>query len=413
MPTTAPVDLASPTFKANPHPFYARLRAEAPIYRTSLRMPTRKTAWLITRYDDVVAVLRDSRFVKDPKNAGSGAGAVWLPGPLRPMTRNMLDLDPPDHTRLRALVQKAFTPRLIEQLRDRITELCEQFLAPAATNGRIELVRDYALPLPMAIITELLGIPKHDHLRFHRWSSRMVSMSQPRDALLALPAAWMFLRYLRQLFAFRRTRPGDDLLSVLLQVEEDGERLSTDELLGMAVLLLIAGHETTVNLIAGGSLALLEHPDQLERLRANPALIGTAVEELLRYTAPLEIASERYAAEDVELYGQRIRRGELVLAVLGSANRDSDRFDSAEMLDIARSPNHHLAFGQGAHYCLGAPLARLETQIAISALFRRLPDVRLLSPASLRWRRSLFLRGLERLPLITEAAIAQPEIPAA
>src|ERR1051326_5072160 len=209
MPTTAPVDLASPTFKANPHPFYARLRAEAPVYRTSLRMPTRKTAWLITRYDDVVAILRDSRFVKDAENAGSGAGAVWLPGPLRPTTRNMLDVDPPDHTRLRALVQKAFTPRLVEQLRDRITELCERFLAPAATNGRIELVGDYALPLPMAIITELLGIPKRDHLRFHRWSSRMVSMSQPRDALLALPAAWMFLRYLRQLFASRRTRPGD------------------------------------------------------------------------------------------------------------------------------------------------------------------------------------------------------------
>src|SRR6266496_1221863 len=172
MPTTAPVDLASPTFKANPHPFYARLRAESPVYRTSLRMPTRKTAWLITRYDGVVAVLRDSRFVKDPKNAGSGTGGVWLPGPLRPMTRNMLDLDPPDHTRLRALVQKAFTPRLVEQLRGRIAELCEGLLEGNAASGRIELVAGYALPLPMAIITELLGIPRQDRGRFHAWSSR-------------------------------------------------------------------------------------------------------------------------------------------------------------------------------------------------------------------------------------------------
>jgi cytochrome P450 len=286
-------------------------------------------------------------------------------------------------------------------------------LTSVATRGRIELVREYALPLPTAIIAELLGIPHSDRQKFHRWSSRMVSISQPRDALLALPAAWMFLRYLRRLFGWRRTHPGDDLLSALLQVQEAGDRLSTDELLGMAVLLLIAGHETTVNLIAGGTLALLEHPDELERLRVNPTLIGTAVEELLRYTTPVEIASERYAAEDVELYGQTMRRGELVLAVLGSANRDSSRFDAPDNVDIARSPNHHLAFGQGMHYCLGAPLARLESEIAIAALFRRLPGVRLLSPASLRWRRGLFLRGLERLPLVTESGMAQPERSAA
>jgi cytochrome P450 PksS len=367
---------------------------------------------LITRYEDVVAALKDRRFVKDPRNAGSG-GAVWIPAPLRPMTRNMLDLDPPDHTRLRALVQKAFTPKLVDQLRPRIAELCEGFLARAATRGRIELVSEYALPLPLAIITELLGIPNPDRRRFHSWTSRMVSISRPRDALLALPAAWLFLHYLRRLFAWRRTHPGDDLLSALLQVEEAGDRLSTDELLGMAVLLLIAGHETTVNLIASGTLTLLQHPDQLERLRANPELIAVAVEELLRYTSPLEIASERYAAKDVELHGQTIRRGELVLAVVGSANRDADRFESPDTLDIGRSPNQHVAFGQGTHYCVGAPLARLESQIAIDSLFRRQPDVRLMSPASLRWRRSLFLRGLERLPLITEPAITARERPAA
>src|SRR5215216_2888410 len=251
MPQIPQVDLASPAFKANPHPFYARLRSEAPLYRTTVRFPTSRTAWLITRYDDVVAALRDGRFAKDPTRAGAG-GQMWIPGPLRPMTRNMLDLDPPDHTRLRALVQKAFTPRLVEQLRGRITELCESFLVPAEGSGRIELVSQYALPLPMGIITELLGIPNTDRQRFHSWSSRMVSISQPRDALLALPAAWLFLRYLRRLFAWRRTRPGDDLLTALLQAEEAGDRLSPDELLGMVVLLLIAGHETTVNLIASG-----------------------------------------------------------------------------------------------------------------------------------------------------------------
>jgi cytochrome P450 len=406
MPQIAAVDLASPRFKADPHPFYARLRAESRVFRTTVRLPMRKPAWLITRYDDVVAVLKDPRFVKDPTRAGK-VGLMWIPGPLRPMTRNMLDLDPPDHTRLRSLVQKAFTPRLVEQLRGRIAELCEGFLAPAIVSGRIELVSGYALPLPMAIITELLGIPNADRRRFHAWSSRMVSVSQPRDVLLALPAAWMFLRYLRRLVAWRRTRPGDDLLSALLQAEEAGDRLSADELLAMAVLLLIAGHETTVNLIASGTLALLDHPDQLERLRSDPTLIGTAVDELLRYVTPLEIASERYAAEDVELHGQTIPHGDVVLAVLGSANRDATQFVSPDKLDVGRSPNHHLAFGQGVHYCLGAPLARLETQIALNTLLRRVPDVRLAVPAAqLRWRRGLFLRGLERLPLLAVPATA-------
>jgi cytochrome P450 len=403
MPAIPPIDLASPTFKANPHHFYARLRAQAPVSRTTVQLPTRKPAWLITRYEDVAAALKDPRFVKDPKRAGGGQ--AWIPGPLRPMTRNMLDLDPPDHTRLRALVHKAFTPRLVEQLRTRIAELCDELLTRAAGSGRLELVSEYALPLPMAIITELLGIPHADRRRFHAWSSRMVSVSQPRDALLALPAAWMFLRYLRRLCVWRRTQPGDDLLTALLQAEEAGDRLSPDELLGMVVLLLIAGHETTVNLIASGTLALLEHADQLERLRADPALVGAAVEELLRFCTPVEIATERYAAHDLELHGEMIPRGALMLAVLGSANRDEHRFAQPDELDMARTPNPHLAFGQGAHYCLGAPLARLEGQIALNTLLRRFADLRLAVPSgNLRWRRGLFLRGLERLPLVCASA---------
>ena len=235
------VDLASPAFKADPHAFYARLREAAPVYRTTVQLPTSKPAWLLTRYEDVAAALKDPRLAKDATRAG---GQVRTPAPLRPMTRNMLDLDPPDHTRLRALVHKAFTPRLVEQLRARITELCDELLAHATASGRIDLVAEYALPLPMAVITDLLGIPSVDRHRFHAWSARMVSFSKPRDALLALPAAWLLLRYLRRLFAWRHTHPGDDLLTALVQAEEAGDRLSQDELLGMAVLLLIAGHDT-------------------------------------------------------------------------------------------------------------------------------------------------------------------------
>jgi cytochrome P450 PksS len=395
------LDLATPQFKSNPYPYYARLREEAPVFRTTVHFPSRGSAWLVTRYDDVAAVLKDSRFAKDPLRGGANVGQPWIPGLLRPMTRNMLDLDAPDHTRLRALVQKAFTPRLIEQLCGRIGELCERFLAPSVASGRMELIAQYALPLPITIIADLLGIPNQDRRRFHAWSARLVAVSRPRDAVLVLPAAWMFLRYVRRLVEYRRARPGDDLLSALIQAEEAGDRLSADELLAMVVLLLIAGHETTVNLIASGTLALLECPDQLARLRADPALAPTAVEELVRFVAPVEIATERYASHDLELRGQPIPRGGLVLAVLASANRDARRFERPNELDLGRSPNPHLSFGQGAHYCLGAPLARLEGQIAFNTLLHRMPRLRLAVPSTrLRWRRGLFVRGLERLPVV-------------
>jgi cytochrome P450 len=407
--TTPTPDLAQPSFKANPYPYYARLRKEQPVARTQLRWPMRRTAWLVTRYDDVQRVLKDDRLAKDPTNAGlSGPG--WLPGPLRPMASNMLDLDPPDHTRLRALVQKAFTPRLVEQLRERIQQLTDDLLERAWRNQRLELVSGLALPLPTTVIADLLGIPARDRTQFHRWSARLVSVSGPSDVLVALPAAWLFMRYVRRLLAWRRANPGDDLLSSLLGVEEAGDQLSLDELLAMVVLLLIAGHETTVNLIGSGTLALLEHPEQLARLRDDPTVVGSAIEELLRFVTPVELASERYARQDVEIAGTRIARGEMVLAVLGSANRDPLRFADPDRLDVTRSPNPHLAFGHAAHYCLGAPLARLEAQIAIATLVRRLPDLRLAVPSSqLRYKRSLFLRGLERLPL--QSTALRPALP--
>ena len=354
-------------------------------------------------------MLKDETFAKDKLNAmdrEQRAKTPWVPGFLKPLERNMLDLDDPDHARLRSLVGKAFTPRLIERLRGRVEALSEELLdameRKGARWGEAELVADYALPLPATVIAELLGVPAEDHAKFHRWSNRLVSVSSGRDMVRALPAALSFVRYLRKLIDRRRVDPQDDLITALVQAEEADDRLTEDELLAMAFLLLVAGHETTVNLIASGTLALLEHPEQMKRLVREPPLAKPAVEELLRYTSPVEMATERYAREDVEIEGTTIPRGERVLAVLGSANRDERQFEAPDVLDLARVPNRHLAFGRGGvHHCLGAPLARMEGQIAVNALLRRFPQARLaVASESLRWRRGLFLRGVERLPLV-------------
>lgn len=402
MPPLNARDLASPRFKANPHPFYARLRAETPIHPITL--PGKQAAWLVTRYEDVLNVLRDERIVKDRTRTldpQQRARQPWIPGFLKPLSRNMLDLDAPDHTRLRGLVHQAFTPRFVAQLHDRVQALADELLDAVPPTGQFDLIRDYALPLPITVISDLLGIPPGDRQRFHRWSRRIVAASSPRDALPALPAIIAFMRFVHRLVAVRRADPGDDLITALLQVREAGDALSEDELLAMVLLLLIAGHETTVNLIGNGMHALLQEPAQLALLRDNPELIKPAVEELLRYTSPVEIATERFAREAITIAGTTIPRGDQVLAVLGSANRDEHQFAQPDTLDITREPNRHLALGQGSHYCLGAPLARLEGQIAISTLLHRAPNLRLdAPPGTLPWRRGLYLRGLERLPVV-------------
>lgn len=390
-------NLASRTFKTDPYPFYARLRADTPVFRTLL--PNRQPACLITRYADVVAALKDGRLAKVRHNAVSPERphrAPWLPAFMRPLTQNMLDLDPPDHTRLRTLVHTVFTPRRIAQLRTRIELLCNTLVDDAVRRGQLELISGYALPIPLTIIAELLGIPPQDRAVFHRWSQHVVAVSSGVDLLRALPGIWRIVGYLRALCAQRRVEPQDDLLTALVQAEAAGDRLSEDELIGMVFLLLLAGHETTVNLIGNGVLTLLEHPEQREQLRREPELITSAVEELARYASPVIMATERYAREDITVAGVTIPRGELVLAVLASANRDERQFANPDRLDLARTPNHHLAFGQGIHYCLGATLARMEVQIALATLLRRLPNLRLHAP---RWRRGMFVRGLEHLPL--------------
>jgi cytochrome P450 PksS len=377
----------------------------------------RRAAWLVARYDDVVAVLKDDRFVKDKRAAFSpeqAASQPWIPRMFRPLELNMLDVDPPDHTRLRGLVHKAFSPRLIENLRGRVQSLTDELIDAVNGKGRMDLIRDYALPLPTTIIAELLGVPAGDRHRFRRWSSTIVTAEATTWGLMkAAPSLFAFLRYLRKLIKTRQAAPQDDLVSALVQAREAGDQLSEDELIAMIALLLIAGHETTVNLIGNGMLALLEHPDQMDRLRNDPALIKSAVEELLRYDGPLETATERYAREDVTIAGVTIPRGERVFAVLASANRDERQFERPDELDLAREPNRHLAFGLGVHYCLGAPLARLEGQIAINNLLRRMPDLRLAARRdALRMRHGLVLHGLVALP-VTFARRGAPVLQAA
>ena len=396
------VDLTSRRFKGDPYPFYARLRAEEPVAR--VRLGRRRKAWLVSRYDDAVAVLKDPRLIKNKQralNPQQQAAEPWMPAFFRPLTRNMLDLDPPDHRRLKQLVHRAFTPRVIEEQRKRIKTLAVELLDRVSSRDRFDLIQDFALPLPSRVIAWMLGVPEQDWSRFHSWSSRIVAADTSSLATLrALPSMYRFVRYLERLITARRKDPADDLLSLLLQAREEEDALDEEEVLAMAFLLLVAGHETTVNLIGNGMLSLLSHRDQWERLCRDPALLPSAVEECLRYQSPLLMATERYASDDFHLKEAEIRRGELVFAVLASATRDEEQFPDAATFDISRSPNRHLAFGQGIHFCLGAPLARMEGAIAIGLLSHRFPHLRLAAdPKDLPWRPGLVLRGLERLPV--------------
>lgn len=389
--------LDSPSFKRNPYPHYARLRAESPVYCATLAAWLPRI-WVVTRYDDVVKILRDDRLSKNYIDA-----FPWLPPALRPMYRNLLTLDPPDHTRLRSLVQRAFTPRLVEELRGHIQEWCDELLDAMANNARCDLIRDYAFPLPLTVIESMLGVPTEDRPRFGPWAiaaARSASSVRLRDFIRSLPAAWRLMRYMEALVARRRAEPRDDLISALVEAEEEGDKLTATEIVAMVLLLLLAGFETTVHLIAGGALAFLQHPDQKRRMLEHPELTESAVEEILRYMSPVEFATPRVALEDITIGEVTIPRGALVGAGLGSANHDESQFPDPETFDIARDPNRHVAFGFGIHFCLGAPLARLEGEIAVPALFRRFPDLRLAVPASeLRWRPSVALRGVAELPV--------------
>ena len=397
------VDLFDPVFKADPYPTYARLRSSAPVHRAA--MPDGRGVWLITRYEDVLAVLKDERFVKDWRSALTPeqlAEIPPIPEVMKPLSRNMLDTDPPDHERLRALVSKAFTPRLIERMRPRVQAIADGLLDAVQDKGEMDLIDDYAFPLPITVIAELLGVPAEDRNNFREWSDAAVSGNASQEYLeeILIPHMQAFTDYLRALFEEKHEESKDDLISALVLAEQAGDTLSEDELLGMVFLLLVAGHETTVNLISNGTLALLRHPEQLQTLRDNPSLIKPAVEELLRYDGPVETSTERFAREDVAIGETVIPRGEMVLVVIAAADRDPRRFPDPDALDIARVNNKHLAFGKGIHHCLGAPLARMEGQIAIGTLLSRMQNLRLkVSPEALAWRPGMVLRGLQSLPV--------------
>jgi cytochrome P450 len=389
-------DITSPRFRRDPHPFYARLRAEAPVIRIRWMLGTRP--WMVVRYDDVLTVLKDPRFSKDFLQS-----IPVLPKRLRALSRNLLNLDPPDHTRLRTLVSKAFTLRAVERLRESLEVLCENLLAQAARHRSLELVAEYALQVPLTVIGDLLGIPAAARREFSSWSKQVAKGDTGRviDVVRAQVNLWRFNRYFRKFVAIRRVAPQDDMVSALVEAEEQGDKLSEEELISLIALLLFAGYGTTVNLIATGALTLMQHPEQRSVLQARPELIEPAVEELLRYTSPADFATPRIAREDVTLSGVTIPRGSVVLAAIGSANRDESQFHDPNRLDITRSPNRHIAFGYGTHFCLGASLARLEGQIALRALFRRFPDLRPAQPPDeISWRRGLMFRGLEKLPAI-------------
>lgn len=395
------VDIASPAHKANPFPFYARLRAESPVSEVTL--PNKHKAWLVTRYEDVAFVLKDERFAKNRFQTLSNEQLrkqPWVPEIIKPLMRNMLDLDPPDHTRLRSLVQLAFTPKRVEAMRPRIESLSLELLDSLSRKPKKDLIHDYALPLPTTVIAEMLGVPVGDRHKFHRWSNRIVSMNWSTwDTIKSIPSVWKFLRYVRRLVQLRRKAPQSDMISALAEAEAAGDRMSEDELVAMVFLLLIAGHETTVNLIGNGMLALMQHPDQLEKLQEEPSLIESAVEELLRFGSPVECATERYTREDVVVGGATIPQGSMVYAVIASANRDESVFQNPDELDIGREPNKHLSFGLGIHYCLGSSLARLEGEIAIKTLLQGTGIWKLAVPVNrLKWRGGLVIRGLKSLP---------------
>ncbi|MFB0843093.1 cytochrome P450 family protein [Paenibacillus oleatilyticus] len=402
-------DFASPETMHDFMAFYKRLAGQQePLYHLDDFFGM-GGAWLAFRHEDVAAILKDPRFIKDirklapPQDQGESVQKHAAVSRLRQWFKqmpNMLTVDPPDHTRLRRLASKAFTPHTIEGLRPRIQQIADELLDAVQERGRMDLITDFAYPLPITVISEMLGIPAADRDQFREWTRKLLNASlDPKQEDTVSEVLDKFVEYIKTLLAEKRTHPGNDVTSGLVQAHDEGDQLSENELLSTIWLLIVAGHETTVNLIGNGIVALLQHPEQMRLLRSDPSLLPSAVEELLRYAGPVMIAS-RFASEDVTVHGKDIRKGEMVLVSLAGANVDPHHFSNPEALDITREENEHLAFGKGIHLCLGAPLARLEGQIAFGTLLQRLPHLRLaVAPQQLTYNRST-LRSLTNLPVL-------------
>ncbi len=386
--------------RADPYPLYRRYRETDPMNRADPGI------WTFTRYRDILAVLRDDRFSVDPRNVTAfdelrleaGEDESFM---MNAAGRVLLFTDPPDHTRLRTLVNKAFTPRTVERLRDHISELVDGILDDVAGRGDMDVIEDLAYPLPALVICELMGVPTSDRDMFRGWSGEVAPILDPWTSKEVLDNAvgtlGKFLFYFMDLVQKRRQDPQDDLVSALLAAEEQDERLTDEQLLALCILVFIAGHETTQNLIGNGLLALLRNPDQLQKLRADPGLTKDAVEELLRYDSPVQLTA-RSPTTDIEVSGVTIPKGEQIVLLLGAGNRDPEVFDDPDRLDITRTKSSVLSFGAGAHFCLGAGLARLEGAIVLDALLARFPDLEL-ATESPEYRETLTLRGLRSLPV--------------
>jgi cytochrome P450 len=393
--TPSPEQLGDDYFQ-DPLAYFRRMQQEGPV--TPVILPfSGGRFWLITRYADVRAALADPRLYKDW--ASKLTGPDWVPDEVSAfLSVHLLNSDPPAHTRLRKLVSKAFTGRRVAGLRPRIEEITGSLLDTlAAGPDEVDLISTFAFPLPVTVICELLGVPVRDQDRFKEWSHAIVAADDGRD-FHATGAAMYY--YFTDLVAAKRARPADDLVSALIEASDSGDALTEQELIAMLFLLLIAGHETTTNLIASGMLALLTNPAELDRVRSSPALLPGAVDELLRFVNPLNHATDRFTMEPVEIGGVTIPAREWVLCVTSSANRDPARFSAPDTLDVGRDAGGHVAFGHGIHYCLGAPLARLEGEVAFGALLSRFPSLSLaVEASSLRWRQSSLIHGLEKLPV--------------
>jgi cytochrome P450 len=393
--------LFGPAMLDDPYPVYRRLRETDPVHWYE---PF--GAWVLTRYHDVAAALHDPRFSSERTAAMQAmAGQPGLQPFFDFLATRMLYADPPRHTRLRGLVSKAFTPHAVEAMRPHIQALVDQFLDRVQPQGRLDLVADLAYPLPVTVIAEMLGVPAEDRERLKRWSDEFIvyfskspTQVTPEEYDGAARAVAAEEDYFRAAVARLRAAAEPGLLGALARVEEAGDRLTEQELYANVNLLLTAGHETTTNLIGNGMLALLRHPDQWEKLRADPSLLPGAIEEFLRYDSPVQF-THRLAKEDVAVGDQVIRRSQFVYLMLGAANRDPARFPDPDRLDITRKDNHHVSFGQGPHFCLGAPLARLEGQIAFGTLLHRFPALRLAADR-LEYRPTFNLRGLQALPVV-------------
>ncbi|HEX3782599.1 MAG TPA: cytochrome P450 [Pseudonocardiaceae bacterium] len=392
-------------FTANPYVLYDLLRRERPVTRAQI--PQTPPFWLVTRHQDVRAALADPRLYKDTSALArmlelAAGGNPRAARPALDVHDHMLNSDPPKHTRLRKLVSKAFTGRAIAQLRPRIQGLAETLAEAmvarlAAGRDSVDLIKEFAFPLPMTVICEILGVPDDRRTEFGVWSHTILSSSSAEEHIVATVAMG---DYLAQLVADKREHPGEDILSAILAPDENADRLTDTEATSMASLLLVAGHETTVNLIGNGTLALLRHPEQLAHLRADPALLPGAVDEFLRLDSPVNVATTRFTAQPVTIGGTTIPAGQVVLLGIGSANRDPSLFERPDDLDIERDRTGSLAFGHGIHYCLGAPLARLEGEIAFRVLLDKFPTLALAAePDDLAWHNSILLRGLAHLPV--------------